>query len=352
MDDKKDNIISKETIKLTSYHEYEIQKNQSLKKNVLKNTVDWLKKFFGKKNKEKKILENVVDWLKKLLKIELFWIIIPIVSSMMYFIINGYYQIESAERFYLPGEYFNVPLSKVFLYLFLFLGIPILLLVMKMLFEKAEVNFESSSIKNIQISLKIMIILGIEYMLFILFYIKVLSEIETFYENSSLFFLFEIFFWAIHFFLIFSLLCKKIRLSYLNLLWSILFICILKDMSVGLIFSITTIILVEISLEKEDMIIIIIIVDCIMHVILFLYLIFGVPPKDYEIFYKDNKPKVIITTYEGKYLIMDCDYDKDKVEITNIYRKNYEFIEMTEAKGLQYIKSNKVPEIKNFGKNG
>lgn len=331
MDDKKDNIISKETIKLTSYHEYEIQKNQSLKKNVLKNTV---------------------DWLKKLLKIELFWIIIPIVSSMMYFIINGYYQIESAERFYLPGEYFNVPLSKVFLYLFLFLGIPILLLVMKMLFEKAEVNFESSSIKNIQISLKIMIILGIEYMLFILFYIKVLSEIETFYENSSLFFLFEIFFWAIHFFLIFSLLCKKIRLSYLNLLWSILFICILKDMSVGLIFSITTIILVEISLEKEDMIIIIIIVDCIMHVILFLYLIFGVPPKDYEIFYKDNKPKVIITTYEGKYLIMDCDYDKDKVEITNIYRKNYEFIEMTEAKGLQYIKSNKVPEIKNFGKNG
>ena len=66
MDDKKDNIISKETIKLTSYYEYEIEKNQSLKKNVLKNIVDWLKKFFGKKNKEKKILENVVDWLKNL----------------------------------------------------------------------------------------------------------------------------------------------------------------------------------------------------------------------------------------------------------------------------------------------
>ena len=71
---------------------------------------------------------------------------------------------------------------------------------------------------------------------------------------------------------------------------------------------------------------------------------------NYEIFYKNNEPKVIITTYEGKYLIMDCDYDKDKVEITNIYRKNYEFIEMTKAKGLQYIESNKVPEIKNFGK--
>ena len=65
---------------------------------------------------------------------------------------------------------------------------------MKMLFEKAEVNFESSSIKNIQISLKIMIILGIEYMLFILFYIKVLSEIETFYENNSLFFYLKSFF--------------------------------------------------------------------------------------------------------------------------------------------------------------
>ena len=54
MDDKKDNIISKGTIKLTSYYEYEIEKNQSLKKNVLKNIVDWLKKFFGKENKEKK----------------------------------------------------------------------------------------------------------------------------------------------------------------------------------------------------------------------------------------------------------------------------------------------------------
>ena len=72
--------------------------------------------------------------------------------------------------------------------------------------------------------------------------------------------------------------------------------------------------------------------------------------KNYEIFYIGKEPKVIITTYEGKYLIMDCDYDKDKVEITNIYRKNYEFIEMTEAKGLQYIESNKVPEIKNFRK--
>ena len=119
---------------------------------------------------------------------------------MMYFIINGYYQIESAERFYLPGEYFNVPLSKVFLYLFLFLVIPIFLLFMKILFEKAEVNLEPSIIKNILIFLKIIIVFLIEVILFILFYIKVLSEIETFYENSSLFFLFEIFFWAIHFF--------------------------------------------------------------------------------------------------------------------------------------------------------
>ena len=165
MDDKKNNIISKGSIKLTSYYEYEIEKNQSLKKNVLKNIVDWLKKFFGKENKEKKILENVVDWLKNLLKKELFWIIIPIVSSMMYFIINGYYQIKSAEKFYLPSEYFNVPLSKVFLYLFLFLVIPIFLLLMKILFEKVEVNLEPSSI----IFLKIIIVFLIEVILFILY---------------------------------------------------------------------------------------------------------------------------------------------------------------------------------------
>ena len=41
MDDKKDNIISKDTKKITSNHEYEKQKNQRQKKNVQKNTVDW-----------------------------------------------------------------------------------------------------------------------------------------------------------------------------------------------------------------------------------------------------------------------------------------------------------------------
>jgi|GEM_PF-1758596 len=334
MDDKKDNIVSKGTMKVTSYYEYEIKRKENNKKKFLKNIFMYIKNFFEKESDEEKILENItvsIDILKK----ELFWIVLPIVSSMMYFIINGYYQIKSAGRFYLPSEYFNIPLSKVFLYLFLFLGIPIFLLVMKILFEKVEVNLEPSSIKNILISLKIIIVLVIEVMLFILFYTKVLSEIENFYEKSRFFFLFEILFWAISFFLISSLFLKKIRYSYINLFWSALFMYVLKDKSVGLIFAITTIILVEISLKEYNIIIIIIILDCVIYVILFSYLIFLVPPKNYEIFYKDNEPKVIITTYEDKYLIMDCDYKEDQNMIENIYTKDYELIKVDDIKNTK-----------------
>ena len=65
----------------------------------------------------------------------------------------------------------------------------------------------------------------------------------------------------------------------------------------------------------------------------------------YEIFYKDNKPKVIITTYEDKYLIMDCDYDKEQNQITTIYTKNYQLIDINQAEEINYINLSKEPII-------
>lgn len=73
---------------------------------------------------------------------------------------------------------------------------------------------------------------------------------------------------------------------------------------------------------------------------------------EYEIFYKDRESKIIITTYGDKYLIMDCDYDKDENQITTIYTKNYEFIDINQAKEINYINSSKEPIIeKNKPKN-
>ena len=67
---------------------------------------------------------------------------------------------------------------------------------------------------------------------------------------------------------------------------------------------------------------------------------------EYEIFYKDRKPKVIIATYEDKYLIMDCDYDKEQNQITTIYTKNYQLIDINQAKEINYINLSKEPIIK------
>jgi hypothetical protein len=59
----------------------------------------------------------------------------------------------------------------------------------------------------------------------------------------------------------------------------------------------------------------------------------------YEIFYKDNESKVIITTYEGKYLIMNC-YINQK-ELT-VYTEEYKFLDINEVEFIEYKNFNDV----------
>lgn len=70
---------------------------------------------------------------------------------------------------------------------------------------------------------------------------------------------------------------------------------------------------------------------------------------DYEILYQNGKEvRVIITTYEGNYLIADgkIDYDKDKNnkerKRLNIYTNNYKFIKIEEVENIKYIKFDEV----------
>lgn len=66
-----------------------------------------------------------------------------------------------------------------------------------------------------------------------------------------------------------------------------------------------------------------------------------VVPKEekYEIFYEGKEPKVIITTYEGKYLIMDG-YINQK-ELT-IYTEKYKLIDINEVEFIEYKNFNNV----------
>ena len=49
---------------------------------------------------------------------------------------------------------------------------------------------------------------------------------------------------------------------------------------------------------------------------------------------------------------MDCDYNKEQNQITTIYTKNYEFIDINQTKEINYINSSKEPIIeKNKPKN-
>ncbi len=59
----------------------------------------------------------------------------------------------------------------------------------------------------------------------------------------------------------------------------------------------------------------------------------------YEIFYKDNELKLVITTYEGKYLIMDGYINQKKL---TIYTEKYKFIDINEVEFIQYKNFNNV----------
>lgn len=98
------------------------------------------------------------------------------------------------------------------------------------------------------------------------------------------------------------------------------------------------------NLENKIQILNIIYIVCFIFCILIMMLKFLSPKTEYEIFYKDNKPKVIIATYEDKYLITECkiDYKNSKLIINT---EDYEFIDINEAKKISYINFNEISKI-------
>lgn len=280
------------------------------------------------------IKKSLSDQIKDLFKNEIFWIALPIIFSIIYFAIDGYYKIFMGRNYNLPSEYFSIPLSEVFYYLLLFFVIPIFLLCMKVLFKPLELQI-----------LGIINIIMLEIIIFIFIYKEILYKIEEFLENNNIFIIFETIYIALIFFSVSYIFSKKIKVYFFNLLWGIFFYFTLNNCYINLTFSITIIILILLSLKFEKIQEIIISITAVLHFMVLLFLIFCVEKNEYEIFYKDRKPKVIIATYEDKYLIMDCDYDKEQNQITTIYTKNYQLIDINQAKEINYINLSKEPII-------
>ena len=278
-----------------------------------------------------------------------FWTLtlnIPIVFSIFYFAINGYYGILMGKKFKLPSEYFSMPSIKVFYYLFLLFGIPILLLCMKILYKIAEITI-----------LGTIVIFILEMLLFILIYEEILYKIENSLRSNNIFTIFSTIYIALIFFSISCFFSKNRIIYFLNLLWSILFYFILNTCYIPVTFSITIIILIILSLKYEKYQGIIICISCAIHFIILIFLIFCVEKNNYEILYQNGKEvRVVITTYEDKYLIVDGiiedikDKNNNNKKILNINTDNYKFIKIEKVESIkneEFYKVNINP-IKRF----
>ena len=358
----------------------EIGKRNIYKYNIKRREKSWYKKILKKNSGEtdfqeiikidynkNKIVQNegslqnnldkIMSFFKEKLGNSNFLGVISTLFGIVFFIVNQIYKLTISKKYILPSDYFSIDIGNTVFYL---IGSIILIPFFISLLVRSKWRRTNILIYIILVFIVTSIFIKTEK-LFLCIVLYIVALYGAFYV-FNIFFKRKIIKIIIFIISLFSMIYRR---SIIDMDLKILS-KILKEIPIELFLSIIIpIILVscysifcEIKFDKEE------IKEKVSNYFFILYYIFllvfslyFIPiiilnKTSYEIFYKDNKPKVIITTYEGKYLIMDCDYDKDKVEITNIYRKNYEFIEMTEAKGLQYIKSNKVPEIKNFGKNG
>ena len=306
-------------------------------------------------------LDKIMSFFKEKLGNSNFLGVISTLFGIVFFIVNQIYKLTISKKYILPSDYFNIDIGNTVFYL---IGSIILIPFFISLLVKSKWRRTNILIYIILVFIVTFIFIKTEK-LFLCITLYIVALYGAFYVFNIFFKrkIIKIIIFIISLFsMIYSLLIIDMNLEILKNLD--ILNKILKQIPIELFLSIIIpIILVslysafyEIEFDKEE------IKEkvsnhffILYYILLLVFSLYFIPiiilrKTNYEIFYKNNEPKVIITTYEGKYLIMDCDYDKDKVEITNIYRKNYEFIEMTKAKGLQYIESNKVPEIKNFGK--
>lgn len=199
-----------------------------------------------------------------------------------------------SREFKLPGEYFKIPLSIIFYYLFLIIGIPITLIFIEIWLKETKLFL------LMKIVLKVLISIIMLLVLYTNLYFKIIIILE---ENFY-----------------FSILLMLYGISIITTIFFYIFL--------GTILKI-----------KKEKLYIVYLSSWVLHFLFMVCLLFLSEKTDYEILKIDNEKKVVITTYEDKYLIADCIINENnKIIIIDKEKYNFVNINSEHIKGIQYKK--------------
>ncbi|MCG6842331.1 hypothetical protein [Fusobacterium nucleatum] len=321
---------------------------------------DFMKKNEYKINFENKDRENleigfskdILSKIRELLKKGGgFWtaiLTIPVFFSIMYIIINSLYKISMKKKFNLPTKYFNVDLTEGLYSFSLLVFILIFLYIMKYMIEKTMDDISKIG------KLLYIFYLIIQFLFIMVIYIYFYSIIKSFRIEEFWNEVFSIVFivWTVFFFSNFLLKNKVSKgMLYFSINCLILYLIYSEDL-MSIIFWLLSYFSFYIFARKDN------IIDgekykfktfltILYHFIYFLYLpiyflfssyiIVMSEKTDYEILKINEEDKVVITTYEGNYLIADFNIFQDISTIT-IDTENYKLIDVVSDKieNIQY----------------
>ena len=315
---------------------------------------DFMKKNEYKINFENKDRENleigfskdILSKIRELLKKGGgFWtaiLTIPVFFSIMYIIINSLYKISMKKKFNLPTKYFNVDLTEGLYSFSLLVFILIFLYIMKYMIEKTMDDISKIG------KLLYIFYLIIQFLFIMVIYIYFYSIIKSFRIEEFWNEVFSIVFivWTVFFFSNFLLKNKVSKgMLYFSINCLILYLIYSEDL-MSIIFWLLSYFSFYIFARKDN------IIDgekykfktfltILYHFIYFLYLpiyflfssyiIVMSEKTDYEILKINEEDKVVITTYEGNYLIADFNIFQDISTIT-IDTENYKLIDVVSDK--------------------
>ena len=345
MEKETNNIITKNIKNYNnfSYHQYqEIEKKENERIGDLWNNST-------SNHIEKDIFNKILGLIKK----EVFWVAIPIIFSIFYFTLNIKYKYSMKKKFNLPMEYFKLDLTETISYFFLSVIFMTLLISFMYILKKLTNDIRITNdirkeiVKDIiyMVLQFILIIVGILYMSLQLFIVEkfVLEKILIFFIIWTIFFISnflsenELKKGILHF----SINCFLFSWIWYGYSEYILFIFLGLFLIFFIIFFTNNMWRPKIKSYFIFLYSGIYLLYIPFHLVFVIYIASCVMTErfKYEIFYKDNESKVIITTYEGKYLIMNC-YINQK-ELT-VYTEEYKFLDINEVEFIEYKNFNDV----------
>ena len=347
MEKETNNIITKN---IKNYNNFSYHQHQEIEKKENEKIEDFQSNFTSNE-----IGKYIFNKLLRLIKKEVFWGAVPLIFSIVYFILNISYKFSMRNKFNLPVEYFKVGLIESLIYLFLSIIFMFFFLLFFYMLKKA-INeiFSKEMIKDIiYIILQFIFIIVIVGVFFILLQPFMIERFIT--EEISIIFVIWTTFFIANFLsedvfergvLYFSINCFLFSWIFYEHSKHISFIFLGFFLIFFIIFFTNDMWQVDIELYFIFFYVVIYLLYVLFYFIFIIYIASFVMTEriKYEIFYKDKKTKVIITTYEGKYLITDCriDYKNNKLIINT---EDYEFIDINEAKKISYISFNETPII-------